>query len=159
MALEPMAGSSGRVQVGIVTPVLTTDVVTFTATPAAMASLSAWSVDEQPMGEQPEVVTFESTANAQGALAPQQLRGGVIKYTGQCEGVFDPTDSILFVGQPFALIDLVVKKATAGSQKGYKNVPIRISNFKVGDNVTAKTATCSFSFQVSGHLPAYATNI
>lgn len=162
MALDPVAGTSGRVQTVAVTPDLTVDSVDFTtavaASRTALVSVTGWELTESPEGQPPRALTFESASNTQGALAGSLVRGGAVRYTFSCRGLYDLAESITLHGMPFVVADMVVKKAAAGSQKGYKAVKARVLNFKAGTAVDQQTGTCSFDLDVEG-FPAYATNI
>lgn len=160
MALIPTAGSSGRVKVLAVTPDLTTDVVDYSTAAAgthvALVSLTAWDLSETPEGQPPRAVTFESSANAQGVLTGTTVRGGVVKYTASCRGLYDTAETSTFMGQPFIAADLITKKK-ASNQIGFV-VKGRLHNFKAGTAVDAQLATCSFDIDIEG-FPTHSSSI
>lgn len=158
MALVAYAGTSGRVSLVNVTPVLTADAVTYTGTPDPQVSLSKWSARCGRVGEIPKALTFESPADTQGELAPVIHRGGAKEWVVMCEGLFDQAESSDLQTSPFIVADLIVKKDSSGSQEGFGDVPGKIENFQIGTGVGQGMATCSFEIHVSGHLPAFATN-
>lgn len=157
MALVAYAGTSARFSLIKITPVLTSDAITYAGTPAALVSVRTLSIRSQRVGEMPKATTLESTANAEGELAGTIHRGGEVMYVISIQGLCDQVESAALQTNPFVQCDFIVKKDSAGSQEGWGDVPGKVENWQVGTGVGLGMATCSFEVHVSGHLPAFAT--
>ena len=159
MSQPVYAGTSGRVKLAFVAPVLTTDVITFTAGARAnQVAIIKW--DLRVNGTVVKAMTLESTADAQGNIAADNVRGGSIAYSFAVQGLFNGTESIAFINKPSALADFIVKKAAA-NQQGFPAVPGTIENFTITgvDASSNEPVKCSFDYIVSGHLPAFSSSI
>lgn len=118
--------------------------------PAAMS----WS-KESSISQNPESLTFETEANEEGVLVPEQLRGGVggtkfnieLELDNQSEAAAD----IIKMGA-FCRIDFLVRKDVA---HGYMDVKCKVLTDAARTGVNEKVATYSFSVQTSGPCPAF----
>lgn len=153
MATEYYAGTSGRVKVILVAPSSTTDTITFTGTTATLVEVSAWELNWTRDGGVPEVITFESGADANYNIYPTKLRGGVARWSGtmQCTVNGDTTNSFetLTPGCAF-LADFIFQK---GSADGFIGCACVMSGLPIKTGVTEKAATFSVQFEGSGALP------
>jgi hypothetical protein len=147
------AGTSGRVNAIAVTPVLTTDTVTFAGSAATIASITKWTLSNQFNGEAPQSLTLESSADVQGTLYPDLLRGGTATYSFSVEGQYDasPNTPATFGNGVFAVCDFLLKKNVAF---GYTGCNGRFQNFQItGTDVRSGVVMFSATFMGSGVLP------
>lgn len=147
------AGTSGGLKAVLVTPVLTTDTVTYSGSTVAIASITKWDFADSPEGQLPESITLESGANAQGLLYPVPLRGGTARYTVEIQGQHDqnPLSSTTFGNGCFVVADFLIKKSTAF---GYTGCNGRISNYRItGVDVKGSVVMFSCTFSGSGAPP------
>lgn len=161
MADRVYAGTSGRIQSAVVTADLATDVITFTAgTRVAQVFITKWDGPKVD-GAVIKSMTLESTADAQGNLAGENVRGGTIAYTFSVQGLFSATEALVFMTKQSMVADFIVKKTTAGAQEGWPAVPGTIQNFAASgvDSSSNDVQKCSFEYVVSGHLPAFSSTI
>lgn len=157
------AGTSGRLSVSVVTPVLTTDSVDFTSALSALATgisstaviaeITKWSLSNPFAGEAPRSLTLESTADSEGVVYGEVLRGGVGSYTVAIEGQFNSSNAAMFRNGVMAAAAFLVKKNVAA---GYKTCVGRLNNFQI-TGVSSQGGTVMFSatFEGSGLLPAF----
>ena len=89
MATEFYSGTSGRVKVIAIAPSATTDTISFTGTTATLVEVMSWELNWTRDGGVPEVITFESSADANYNIYPTKIRGGVARYTGSFNCVVD----------------------------------------------------------------------
>ncbi len=151
-----LAGTSGRVKAIAVTPVLTTDTVTFAGSTATIASITQWELSVS--GQPTKSLTLESGADAQGRLYADLLRGGVTEWSFSVQGQFDasPATPSTFGEGVFAVCDFLLKKATAAGVIGYVSCNGMFHDFRItGVNTTSNAAVMfSATFSGSGVLPA-----
>lgn len=153
MAFTPYSGTSGRVELIPVAPSGTTDVITFTGTTGAMVEAVSWKISPQRDGGVPEVLTFESEADAEYMLYPTKIRGGVARWTAEVSCIVDGDTSNSFEKVPFGcalVIDFVYHK---GGSKGWYGCKAVVASMPTQTGVTEKTATFTFSVEGSGPLP------
>lgn len=153
MATEYYCGTSGRVKAILIAPVSTTDTITFAGTTATLPDVSAWEINWTRDGGAPEVITFESEADANFNIYPTKLRGGVARWSGSMTCVVDgdTTNSFerLTPGCAF-VVDLMVHK---GSGDGFIGCKVVMSGLPIKTGVTEKAASYVVNFEGSGALP------
>ncbi len=153
---NPYAGTSGRIKAGLVTADLTIDLVTTAAyaavTPVTQTWTGEWTIEDRI--ESGKLITFESTATAQGVIRPRSLRGGIGNPTGRIKGVYD-TDSAGNVSTRFPIggfcvVDLLMSKS---SNFGYAAVHIKILVPATGAMTRPNPNEFEFAYEVDGDLP------
>lgn len=144
------AGSSGRLQIVIISPTLTTDEVTFSGSPATASEIVAWSVDDSMDGGAAKVLTFEAPANTQGVLHPELLRGGTGSWKASVEAVVDSATLATYVKGAAVVCDFAYKKTTEYAHAGCGGI---ITSRKFKTAVTDKAATWSFEIEGDGVFP------
>jgi hypothetical protein len=153
MATEFYCGTSGRVKAILVASSSTTDTITFAGTTATLVEVTAWELNWTRDGGVPEVITFESGADANYNIYPTKLRGGVARYSGTLQCVVDGDTSNSFEkltpGCAF-VADLLFHK---GAGDGFVGCNVVMSGLPVKTGVTEKAATFSVNFEGSGALP------
>lgn len=153
MAFTPYSGTSGRLAVVAVAPTGLTDVITFAGARSTMIEVVSWKISPQRDGGVPEVLTFESEADAQYTLYPTKLRGGVARWTAEVSCVVDGDTTNSFEKVPFGaalVIDFVYHK---GGLKGWYGCKGVVASQPTQTGVTEKTATFTFTVEGSGPLP------
>ena len=147
--ISAFAGSSGRVKMVAVAISTTTDVITFTGTPATISEFMDWAIS-YGLATSATVMTFESDANSQNVLHPQQLAGGTAQpFQITCKAAETAVLGVLQIGSVY-LIDCILQK---GSNTGRKNIPVKLSDIKPGTGVDAPSALTTLTFSGSGILP------
>lgn len=150
------AGTSGRVRAGRVTPDLTVDLVTSAAyaavTPVTQSWTGEWTITDRI--ESGKLMTFESTATAEGVIRPRSLRGGIGNPTGKIKGAYDTDSSgnvsVRFPIGAFCVVDLVMSKA---ANFGFAAVKIKILQPATGASMRPNPNEFEFDFEVDGDLP------
>lgn len=146
-AVDTFAGTSGRVQAVAVSPVLTTDTITFSGTPATVAEAYGWRAQVQKTDT--KFVGFESDANAQGVVFEQQLRGGIGSWSASIEVALTAAGAWA-VGQAL-VVDLLAQK---GADTGYEGLNCVIRSFSPGTGVNQPFSTITVEVAGSGVWPA-----
>lgn len=136
MPYTPFAGTAGRVAVGSGnTPV---------------AGVLSWKIDKQV--EVVQSTNFESAADANGVVWETYV-GGIGKYTGSLEGIFDgniiSSEDVLAIGTNVTL-DLLFDKT---SLAGYANVTAIITGFSPSQSLR-EIGKFSATFTGTGVPPA-----
>lgn len=153
MATEYYSGTSGRVKVLKITPVTTTDMITWTGTTANVTEASGWDLSFQRDNGTPEATTFESEADTENILYPDLIRGGVGRWTGTITMLVngDTTNTFerLPPGSAF-MADFVLQK---GSADGFFAVKCMTTGMPIKTGIQEKNASVTLSFAVSGKLP------
>lgn len=149
------AGTSGRVKAGLVTADLSTDLVTTAAyaavTPTSQDWTGEWTMEQRT--ESGKLMTFESTASAEGVVQPRSLRGGIASYTGTIKGVYDANSAgnvtTRFPLGGFAVVDLLMSKS---ANFGFKTVKIKILGPATGASMRPNPNEFAFTYEVDGAL-------
>jgi len=154
MAFEPFSGTSGRLKAIRVTPVLTTDVITFAGSTANLPEVTGWDINWSRDGGSPEVLTFEAAADTEGTLYPTKLRGGVARWsiTLQCVVDGDTTNSFEKMPPGAAIVmDALYHKS---SSRGFIGLNVVTTSMPTKTAVTDKTATFTLTADGTGALPS-----
>lgn len=150
------AGTSGRVKAGLVTADLTVDLVTTAAyaavTPVTQDWTGEWTLEART--ESGKLMTFESSATAEGVVQPRSLRGGIAIYTGRIKGVYDTNSggnvSVRFPLGGFCVVDLLMSKS---GNFGFPSVHIKILKPATGATMRPNPDEFEFDYEVDGNLP------
>lgn len=160
------ASTSGRMVAIVVSPTLTTDTVDYTTALASLAAalaanpvtnviaeITSLSITNPFSGEGPRSLTIESSADDQGVLYGDVIRGGVAGYTLNIAGQFNGANAAMFRNGTCMAAAFLVKKATAA---GWKTCTGRINNFQV-TGIQAQSGVVQFTctFEGSGLFPAF----
>lgn len=147
------AGSSGQLKNVVVAYSATTDIVV-NASPATaiVYSISGWNLEAS--AENGDIKVFDNPADATtGVIYGVELRGGVGKWKGSCEGVLDGGSVVsskipLITPGVFFVADFLFKKAGLG----FKSCLIRVTSGGTGAMVDKSPDAVKFSFNVSGDI-------
>lgn len=143
MSVIGYAGSSGRVQAVLVAISPTSDVITYAGSPATIAEITAWKIDDNS-NTVAKLLTFESEENSSRVIYPQQLAGGTGLWTASIEGILNATTGDFSVGQPL-VVDLLVHKGSGAGRSGNNCKVKTVGN---ADSVTSEHA--NFAITVEG---------
>lgn len=146
-AISGFAGSSSAIKTIAVTPVLTTDVITFAGTVAALTQSYEWSIDQSKTGT--SLATQGSDADTEGGVWEQELRGGVNRWTARIQ-IAATAASLFRVGQ--ALVVDFLLQATADI--GRHGASCVVQSISEGSATAQPFATMTLNVKGSGALPA-----
>ncbi len=158
MAAAYLAGTSGRLKAVAITPVLTTDTITWAGATVTIAEITEWTLTVTSVGGAPKSLTFESSTTAQGKLVADLLRGGVEEWSFDIKGQYNVGDpSMVTLGDGVAVKADFIKKKVTTAGNGYIGCNGVIENFQdTGVSVQGGVQMFSAKFAGSGLLPAYA---
>lgn len=152
---NPLCGTSGSIKGVLITPDLTVDLPTSAGTTAALVELAEWRLSvKSPSGR---VITFSSPADAQGAVYPLMLRGGIAEWSVQFSGVYNADSGAgahtysRLTPNAFVKFDLLLH---AVSTYGWKGLMGRISSLEAGTKVGPDPAAVSGTIDGTGLLGA-----
>jgi len=157
MANKPVAGSWGRVKVIKVAPDLTTSTYTWSGTTVALWGAGAWKSNQSVSGGVPEIGHFENTADTEGRLYKQLIKGGMADSPViDIEGISDidatgGTQIILPFGCAVKM-DLLFWKA---GPSGYIGVLGVVESYQDGGKVDDKSFAYTLKVKIQNSLNSY----
>lgn len=155
-AFDPFSGVNARVKAVAITPVLTTDVVTVSGTTTAWLEHTGWNLEKTADG--PKIYTANSSADAEGSIAPQLLRGSLLSNKLNLEGVYNggtTTTDARFKEGSFVKIDVIFHATYA---LGYYGMLAKVVSFKPGAKIGPEAIQVSIGLEISGLVPAPSTS-
>jgi len=155
-AFDPFSGVNARIKAVAITPVLTTDLVTVSGTTTAWLEHTGWDFDRSADG--PKIYTSNSTADAEGSIAPLLLRGSLLSNKLNLEGIYNggtTTTDARFKEGSFVKID-VIFHGTYGL--GYYGMLAKVVSFKPGAKIGPEATKVSIGLEISGLVPAPSTS-
>lgn len=146
-AISGFAGSVCAVKVIAVAPDLTTSVITFTGSVAAITNQYEWSIDQSKTGT--SLATQGSDSDSQGNVWEQELRGGIGRWTARIQ-IAATTASSYQVGQAL-VVDFLLH---SGADIGRHGANCVVQSISEGSATAQPFATMTLNVKGSGALPA-----
>lgn len=145
-AISGFAGSSCAIKLVAVSPVPTTDVITFSGSVAAITNGYEWSIEQSKTGT--ELATQGSDAADEGGVWVQQLRGGIHSWTARIQ-IAATAASLYKSGQALRVDFLLQANANIGRQA----CDCVVQGISEGSATAQPFATMTLNLKGSGALP------